>query len=243
MHKVSAKFQDKIINVSEYDRKLAIEHKIAPLEKLVTIHNGIDHKNLKFLDKHTARKTLIRLVSGVKCQVSDVGTWVGSIGRLVREKNYETFIEAASLIKDKTVNFFIIGSGPEHKNLKLKIKNLKLEGRFFIIENLAPAAPYLKAFDTFILSSIKEGLPYTLLEAMAAERPIITTRVGGMTEIMENKGLVILPKEPQELARAINYFLNNADEAQKAAAQAQQMLKNELSLEQVLEKTTGVYCE
>ncbi|OGY62950.1 MAG: hypothetical protein A2745_00305 [Candidatus Harrisonbacteria bacterium RIFCSPHIGHO2_01_FULL_44_13] len=245
LHKLAAKFQDHIINVSEYDRQLALKHKIAPPEKLVTIHNGIDHQNLKFFDKQTARKTLLKLANLSTYKLIN-STWVGSIGRLVKEKNYETFIEAASLLKDKSVKFFIIGSGPEHKKLETGIEKLGLGGRFFIIENLAPAAPYLKAFDIFVLSSIKEGLPYTLLEAMAAELPIITTRVGGMTEIIDKpdngkNGLAVLPREPEELSRAINYLLENPQIARQLAVQAYKKLKNNLGIEKMAEKTKNIY--
>ena len=73
------------------------------------------------------------------------------------------------------------------------------------------AQQYLKAFDIFCLPSIKEGLSYTLIEALAARLPIITTNVGGNPEIIENNinGILVNPKKPIDLAEAINNLLIN----------------------------------
>lgn len=244
-HRLAAVFQDAIINVSEYDRQLAARHKIAPLNKLVTIHNGLDSKNMKFLDKTTARKTLAKLISNPQLPISN-STWVGSIGRLVNEKSYEDFIDAAALIKNPETRFFIIGSGEKKRYLQSLIAKRQMQNRFFIIEGLAPAAIYLKAFDVFVLSSIKEGLPYTMLEAMAAELPIVTTRVGGMTEIIapadgEKRGLAMPPREPEELARAIDYLLKNPQEATGLAREAKRFLKENLALEKMARETEQIY--
>lgn len=237
LHRFAARFQDKIINVSEYDRQLAIKHGIADESKLVTIYNGLDWKNLDLLDRRTARKTIATLAK----TGTEQGMWVGSIGRLVVEKSYHDFINAAALIKNPEVKFFIIGDGPL-KNWLLKIiKKRGLEGRFFILSGLAPAAPYLKAFDIFVLSSIKEGLPYTLLEAMAASLPVITTRVGGMTEIVSERGLVMQPNMPDELARAIKYLIEKTGIAASLAKQGNDFLKANLNLEQMVEATKKTY--
>lgn len=238
LHKLAARFQDRIINVSEYDRQLAIKHRLASLEKLVTVYNGVAASS--FLNKKDARRA-IRTIggssNGVKADME--GIWVGSIGRLVFEKDYPNLVEAASLVPE--ANFFIFGSGPEHNKLKAKIAKLNLANRFYILENISPASLYLKAFDIFALSSIKEGLPYTMLEAMAAQLPIVVTRVGGMKEIIEGRGLVMPPKEPEELARAIRYFIEHDSEARSLAKKASQFLKTNLAFDKMVSETSKIY--
>ncbi len=242
VHKIAARFQDKIINVSEYDRQLAIKNKIAPEDKLITIYNGLDWENLKFFDKKTSRKVLATLVkSNLSTSQLINSTWVGSIGRLVVEKSYQDFINAAALVKNPEVKFFIIGDGPLKGKLLKIIKKRGLEDHFFILGGLAPAAPYLKAFDVFVLSSIKEGLPYTLLEAMAAGLPVITTRVGGMTEIVSDRGLVMQPNMPDELARAIKYLTGDEKVASILAKKGNEFLKTSLDLKQMVEATEKIY--
>lgn len=241
LHKLAGLFQDKIINVSEYDKKLALENRIASPEKLITIRNGIDHKNLKFLDKKTARKALAGLASSVKHQASGGEIWIGSVGRLVREKNYSDLVTAASLLKNKNLKFFVIGSGPEKRRIQLLITNYQLRDRFFIIENLAPADIYLKAFDIFALPSIKEGLPYTIIEAMAAGLPIVATRVGGIPEVLENRGLVMPSKEPAELARAISFLIDRIEKSVELGKEANKYVKEELTIDKMVEATKQVY--
>lgn len=234
LHKIAAKFQDKIISVSQYDGQLALRYRIAPLEKLLTIYNGIGPVN--FIGKNEARRILKKLTGA---PVDEKGPWIGSVGRLVVEKDYETFIEAAALLPN--TNFFIIGSGYELPKLQSKIKNLGLENRCLIIKNFSPAAPYLKAFDIFLLTSIKEGLPYTMLEAMAAEVPLVVTRVGGMAEIARERGLVMPPGEPEEIARAVKHYLDYPEEAKKSAAAAKRFLELHLTLSRMVRETEKIY--
>lgn len=242
LHRIAARCQDIIINVSEYDKTLAIQNRIAPSSKLATIYNGLDWKNLKFLDKKTSRKALATLAKlNLSPHQLNASTWVGSIGRLVIEKSYHDFIDAAALIKDNDTQFFIIGDGPLKARLLARIKKLALESKFYIISDVAPAAPYMKAFDIFLLSSIKEGLPYTLLEAMAAGLPVITTRVGGMTEIATDRGLVMQPNMPDELARAIGHLINDKELAYRFAQKGNLFLKESLNLELMITATEKVY--
>lgn len=245
LHKIAALFQDEIINVSEYDRQLATKHKIAGTEKLITIRNGLDCQRINFLDKTTARKALLK-IANLSAAHAGNPIWIGSVGRLVVEKSYTDLVEAARLIQNQNVKFFVIGSGPEKQKLQLLITEYQLQDKFFIIENLAPAASYLKAFDIFVLPSIKEGLPYTILEAMAAGLPIIATRVGGISEIVDpldgnRRGLVMPPREPEELARAINYLLKNPNEANELASNGKKFLKEQLTLDRMILETKLVY--
>ena len=233
-HRLAAGCQDRIINVSEYDRQLALKERIAPEEKLLTVYNGIS--DINFLLKKDARKNL-RALSGREIDLEKI--WIGSVGRLVSEKDYETLIESAVFVPEAVL--VIIGSGYEYRKLKAKAEKFKVQDRVFILGNIAPAAPYLKAFDLFVLSSVKEGLPYTVLEAMSAELPIVVTRVGGMTEIVDGRGLVMPPREPQEMARAINYLLKNSEEAKKMAAEAKRFLREKLTLERMIKETERVY--
>ncbi|TSC89700.1 MAG: galactosyl transferase [Parcubacteria group bacterium Gr01-1014_3] len=248
IHRLTSPFQNMIISVSEFDRALAIENKIAQENKLVTIHNGLDYNKLTFLDRSGARKTLVRLASLPQEILQNNDTWVGSIGRLVLEKNYLDFVEAAALVKNSQVRYFIIGSGEDFNKLTNRIIKLGLQNKFFLIPQLSPAANFLKAFDIFLLSSIKEGFPYSLLEAMSAELPVIATRVGGIPEMLatnnkETCGLVMPPKEPAELARAISYLIDNKEIAVDMGKKAALKARGELNIAQMGSKTLRVYSE
>ena len=241
LHKFAALFQDKIICVSEYDYQLALQYAIAPEKKLTTIHNGIN-LDIKFLSKETARKEITKKLSTFDFRLSTTYPWIGSIGRLVKEKNYETLIAAAALIPN--AYFFIIGEGYELKNLQLTTYNLQLQKRILFVEPAGDDAKYLKAFDIFVMSSIKEGLPYILLEAMAAKLPIVVTEAGGIPEIIRNNenGLMVSQKNPDLLAKTINGLLANKNIAEEIAGAARDRVAKKFSLPMMIENTEKVYC-
>ena len=240
VHKLAAFAQDAIINVSDYDREIALRYNIAPAEKLVTIHNGIDAK-MGFLDKQTARKEIIKKLEIGNWKLEINRPWIGSIGRLTKEKNYQTLIKAASLVPN--AYFFIIGSGTEISNLKSQILNLKLENKFFILPPTGSDSVFLKAFDVFTMSSIKEGLPYVMLEAASAAMPIVSTDAGGIPEIIQNQesGIVVPKGNADKLAEAIKTIIGNPNYASKLGRRAQLSCASEFNLQTMIEKTQQVY--
>ncbi len=243
LHKIAARFQDKIICVSEYDYNLALKYEICGQEKLETIHNGIN-SNIDFLIKKKSRQIIEQQIenNGERI-IKNSWKWIGSIGRLVKEKNYETLVKAASLMPNSY--FFIIGSGPEKEKLELEIKNNELQNKFFIISPTGNDASYLKAFDVFAMSSVKEGLPYILLEAMAAELPIVITEAGGMPELIKNheNGLMVSQKNPEALVRAIGGLTDNRVIAQELAKKAKEIVKEKFNLKKMVDKTETIYLQ
>jgi glycosyltransferase involved in cell wall biosynthesis len=241
LHKFAALFQDKIICVSEYDYNLALRYGIEPKEKLITIHNGIN-TDIKFLSKEKAREEIIKKLSIFNNQFSKKALWVGSIGRLVKEKNYETMINAAALINNQ-IKFVLIGDGSQREELEKQISRNKLQNDFFIVDPSGDDAKYLKAFDVFVMSSIKEGLPYILLEAMAAGLPIVVTEAGGIPEMIKNheNGLMVAQKNPEQLAIAIQGILENKNISKELGEQAKKAVDEKFSLEEMVMATEEAY--
>ncbi|MDD5547583.1 MAG: glycosyltransferase family 4 protein [Candidatus Pacebacteria bacterium] len=238
LHKIAALFQDKIICVSGCDYQLALKYKIAPAEKLTMIHNGINNFNLETRENS---RLFIKKDAGRKNKNININLpFIGSIGRLTKEKNYEALIKTASLIP--TANFIIIGDGQKRVKLSNLIKKLNLKNTF-IVDPIGNDAMFLKAFDIFVLPSIKEGLPYILLEAMAAGLPTIVTNAGGMPEVVKNEenGLIVPQKNPGMLADAINRLLTNPKLAEEFGAKAQKNIRENFSLEKMVKETEGVY--
>lgn len=235
LHKIAARFQDKIICVSEYDYQLALRYRIAPEKKLAMIHNGID-PNIKFLDQEAARKEILK-------NPRPNFPWIGSIGRLTKEKNYETLIRAAALVPN--AYFFIIGTGPKREALNKQLTTYNLQQRVFLIDPTGEDAKYLKAFDIFVMSSVKEGMPYVLLEAMAAGLPAVVTEAGGMPEMIQNheNGLMVSQKSPEFMAKAIQGLLANQNISSELGKAAKQVVTEKFSLEKMILGTSGVYSE
>jgi len=286
--KLTALFYDKIICVSEYDRQIAIKNRIAPVGKLVTIHNGIDFKNISFLPKEEAQKKLLGKISPLV--IGTIAEWTKNKGLIylleaVKEtqKNQKRValsdhalakrgrVQKGDPLKGRNrkvrpFDLVLIGSGenPDKEKMHQFIKKNNLKN-VHLIEWLDQATAYLKAFDIFILPSVKEGLPYTILEAMAAQIPIIAANVGGIPEMLSrtssgaslfttpflkkgvvkrdapDTGLLVQPKNSQQLAAKIVYLINNPALAKKMAEEARKKVAREFSLEKMLRKTKRVY--
>jgi len=237
--KISAKFKDKLICVSEADKIIGLNNHIGNNKKLITIHNGIDLEKIKFLEKKEAQHFLQE-----KYNLPESKQIIGTIANLYSTKGLEYLIRSAKNIITKYPNliFVIIGEGSLRKKLETKIKKLDLENKFFLIGEIKNSTKLLKAFDIFCLSSVKEGLPYTLIEALSAGLPIVATRVGGIMEIVEPdiNGLIIPPKNSAEITQAIEKILNNQKLQEKFHKNNLEKIK-QFTLKKMVQKTEEIY--
>lgn len=232
--KFTAFLKNKIICVSEFDRKVALKEKITPEKKLITIHNGI--KKIDFLTKEKARKEL---------SLDPQKFTIGTIGYFYKNKGYEYLTESLLLLTNKNIDFqaVIIGkSGPEKENIQSSIKQYKLKNKIKIASPNG-AAKYLKAFDIYVCSSVKEGLSYTIIEAMQAGLPIIATKVGGNPELIKNNenGILIEPKNANQISEAILTLMNNEEMRKKLADKAKSVAEKNFTFEKMLEETKTIY--
>ena len=239
---LSAKFKTDIICVSDLDRKSILKFGIAPASKITVIHNGIDIKNIQFLPREQARLELEKIMS---YQLSATSyKLIGTIANLYATKGLPYLVEAVreSLTIEKNLKFIVIGEGPERKKLEELISDYKLQNNLFLVGNVQDATKYLKAFDLFVLSSVKEGLVYSLIEASAAGLPIVATRVGGNAEIITHavNGILVKPMNFSALSEAIINTLNN-HAASETLGQAAKQNAQKFDLQTMITKTTSIY--
>jgi glycosyltransferase involved in cell wall biosynthesis len=207
--KYTAGFKDFIINNAESDRQQAIKLGIGPRKKIITISNGIDIDGLKFLPKEEARKAVsdFSAIGSISANQQLICT----VAHLYPAKGLEYLIEAANLLEEKSIKFVIMGEGKERESLEKLIKRYNLEKNVFLTGNVPEAYKYLKAFDIFVSPSVKEGSPWVVLEAMAAEIPIIATKVGAVPNIIENNknGFMVEPRDSRAIADSIEKLLSD----------------------------------
>jgi len=235
--KISTNIDHAIITVSEADRQSAIDNKITFADKLITIHNGIDVDNYNFYSKDEALE---------KLSLPNDKKYFGTIASFYNTKGYTYLVEAVKLLKDENSSllekyqWILIGDGPEMDKIKLLISENNLDKYFKLLGAKDKAYKYIKAFDAFILPSVKEGLPYTILEAGLAKVPVIATNVGGIGEIIEDKktGLLITPANPLSLVKAIKEVENIGVSIIK---NNYQNIVNNFNLKNTLEKTEDIY--
>ena len=264
LEKFTAYFKDRIICVSQNDKNLWLKYNAAPEKKLAVIHNGIDLEKMEFFEKEEARKNLNdKFPRPQRLSAALAGAAIsnripnpndknlkiiGTIANFYPEKGLEYLIKAAKIINKNALApnaiFVVIGEGRERKKLEAMIEERKLENNFFLAGSVSEAQKYLKAFDVFVLPSIKEGFPYTILEAMAAGLPIVASLIGGIPEVIKNNenGFLILSKNPKILAERLIETLNNPELAIKFSKNNIEKVK-EFSIEKMIEKTEKVYLE
>ena len=240
--KITAKLKDIIVVNNKNDFEQAIKLKIRP-EELKLIHNGIDALKIEFLPKDEARLKL----SKKSAKIFQADFIIGSIANFYPTKGLEYLIEAVRLLNFQVSSFkfqlIIIGDGEKRKSLESKIKDYGLDKNVLLLGQIQEAYKYMKAFDVFVLPSVKEGFPWTILEAMAAKLPIVATNVGAMPEIIESQknGILVEPKKPRQLAEAIEYLFENERIRRELGLQAHQTVLFKFPIEKMIKETETLF--
>ena len=136
------------------------------------------------------------------------------IGRFVEEKDHVTLLNAFQIVHKQVPNakLYLIGDGRLEANIKQQITDLKLASSVVMTGFIENAFQYLRAFDVFVLSSIKEGFGRVLLEARVAKIPIVATSVSSIPDIVGDTGLLVPAKNVQALAAAMLSIAKLTDE-------------------------------
>lgn len=139
------------------------------------------------------------------------GFIIVTVGRLSREKNHMLLLEAFKKLNyiEKDMSMIIVGEGELRKNIEDYIKNESLENKVRLTGNVDNVQDYLAMADLFVMSSNYEGLPLSVLEAMSASLPVVSTDVGGVSDIVTDNGILIKKGNVEELVKAILKMKHN----------------------------------
>jgi glycosyltransferase involved in cell wall biosynthesis len=163
--------------------------------------------------------------------------------RLDNQKGLCYLLEAARLVPEAV--FVVAGDGPERTALEAKARELRLGDRIVFLGFRQDIPDLLASCDVFVLPSLFEGLPASVLEAMAAGKPVIATAIGGTDEAIVHgeTGLLVPPADPTALAEAIQLVLSDPVRAQRMAAAGQARVQQEFSVETMVQRVTTIYDE
>ena len=200
---MSAKYFDCIIAVS-HDLERHISLKRANV-KIMTVHNSIDIQSLKIQKCPSEIKRALGF--------SNETILIGSAGRMMPVKGYDIFIEMAAAISEKysQVKFILVGDGPLKRDLMRKAKDKGLGDIIAFPGFRDDIIDIINALDIFVMTSHHEGIPMALLEAMGLHKAIVSTAVGGITEVIEDNisGLTVDSRNPLDLASACMNILED----------------------------------
>lgn len=195
-----------MIAVSSDIKNFLIKTVGVPTRNIHTILNGINIEKYS----HDNDKPLKLSDNG---NLIDTYPVIGCVGNLYPVKGHIYFIRAAALILKDYPNaaFVIAGRGQLLDELKNEAHNLGIEEHIHFLGFREDIPSLLQSFDIFVLPSLSEGLPLSILEAMAAKTPVISTNVGGIPEVIkeEETGLLVDPKDPEALSQKLHILLSN----------------------------------
>ena len=225
---VSARFENTIICVSNAIRDVLIGDYRFPESKTITIHNGV---SLSQFNPNEDRGLALRTRLGLGPQEFVVVC----VARLSEQKRIDILLLAISRVLGSGVRCkcIIVGDGPLKEKLLAQALALNLSGHVFFEGFREDVGPYLRAGTAFVLTSHREGLPLSILEAMACGLPCIVTKVGGNSEVVTHgvNGLVVSPGSVDEVADAISYLAAHPHERAEMSRMARSRVQQEFDIE------------
>lgn len=170
---------------------------------------------------------------------------IGIVAHLADHKGHKYLIEAVRLLKEKLpeVRLIVVGEGPLKLELTRQVRDFHLEDVVFFLGFREDIPRILASLDLFVLSSHMEGLGSSLLEAMASRLPVVATRVGGIPDVVihQETGLLVPPKNPAALAKAILEMYRHRDKAREMGQRGYEVVHQKFSAEAMAAKVIEVY--
>ncbi len=231
------------ITVSEANLKQMLAWYPQLKNKVSVIHNGIDleafEKELFHFSTQEKQK--------IRSQLFGAGpddTVLLTIAALHPRKGLKYLLRAMKKIAEQKNNtkLVIVGEGPEKNDLIKLSEKLKIREKVKFLGHQENIPKLLKSSDLFVLPSVKEAFGLVLLEAMAAQLPVVATKVGGIPEIVDDRktGFLVQPKDYDALAQTILALLNNRPLMEKLAFLGHHKVK-QFDIRTMVEKTKKVY--
>lgn len=174
---------DHIVAVSASTRDFLIQQERVPAEKITVIYNGVDLERFQPAPDSPHRATWRH-----KWGLADHTPVVAGVGRLHRQKNFPLFLQVAREVLREVpqVGFVIAGEGPERRNLEILARDLGIASRVHFLGYVSDMTAFYPAVDLLLMTSLSEGTPLTVLEAMAMGVPVVAAQVDGMAEALDD---------------------------------------------------------
>ena len=241
---LSLRFVDKIVlvNMGMLDKKKV---QSLPPGKICIINNGIEiAKKDDLVLGHNLDETITSTIR----EFCKKGLVVASIGRLSKEKGFSYLIEAVRVLRqeqDEDVRLLLIGEGRLREKLQQQADECGLKEYFLITGYLQNARNLLGFVDIYDISSLTEGLPITLLEAMVSRTPIVATAVGGIPQVIEDEkdGLLVPSQDAQAIAQAVDKMIHDELLSTSLVEQASVKVNKEYNITIMAEKYSNLYRE
>jgi glycosyltransferase involved in cell wall biosynthesis len=213
------------ICVSNTDRARGLAAQTCTAETTVVIPNAIDVDGAPASRRERPRPLIV------------------AVGRLKAPKDFLTLVRALALLPGQAFDAAIVGDGPDRAELEAAIEALGIGERVILLGEREDVRQLLAGADIFVLSSASEGLPVSVLEAMAAGLPVVGSHVGGVPELVVEgeTGLLVEAGDPQSLAAALDTLVEDAELRRRMGDAGRERARERFDLERFWEAHRELY--
>jgi glycosyltransferase involved in cell wall biosynthesis len=230
VNRVASWFSDRVVPVSRNAATISETVEGVSRRKISVIHNGIDVAEFASVD--TLNLNPLQAIH---------------VARLSRPKDFDTLLKATRLVARQEPSFELqlVGDGPERQNVERLCDELNLRDNVKMLGFRSDVRALLQSSGLAILSTMREGLSITLLEAMASALPVVATNVGGNPELVEDgkTGLLVPPQSPEAMARAMLKIIQTPGLAEELGRGGRRRVEEEFNLRTVVRTYESLYRE
>ncbi|WP_037321013.1 glycosyltransferase [Salegentibacter sp. Hel_I_6] len=235
INKISFNSQSLALGVSE-DVTNSILKNIAPKISVKTLLNGVNTESFMRSGNSQIKEDL---------GVSENAIVIGNVAVFRFQKRLLEWLQLIKKLRSKNSNIYgiIVGAGPLEDEIKEEWRRLGLEDTVFFPGLKTDVKPYFEAMDIFMMSSLFEGLPIALLEAMSMECAVVSTDAGGIKEVIRNKedGLIVPVDEWQELSGKVQSLIDEPAELSRHKLAARKRVIEAFSLKRMVGELEEIY--
>jgi len=239
LERLTAHITDKIITLTEQEKRDHLRYNIASEDKFLHVHSGVDLN--KFLHTSVAPLEMRKVL-----KIPEQNLVVGTAGRLTPVKGHRYLIEAAKKIVavKPDINFLFLGDGELQEKLEKMASELNIRENVVFLGWRPDVAEVMSMFDIFVLPSINEGMGRVLVEAMALGKPIVASNIGGIPDlIMQGKNGMLVPvADPLALASGIEFLMTNPKKMGEMGS-AGKKIAADYGVDSMMQKIEQLYLE
>jgi glycosyltransferase involved in cell wall biosynthesis len=226
LEKAAALATVRIVNVCEFERRLALEHGIAPREKMAVVYNGIPDIPANLLARPAGQPARLVMVA-----------------RMAPPKDHTTLLRALAGLPAMSWTLDLIGDGPLEGAIRAAANELGIADRVRFLGFQSDIAPLLAGAQALALSSRFEAFPYAIVEAMRAGLPVVASRVGGIPEAVEDgvTGLLAPAGDAAALRQCLARIIAEPARRAQYGASARERFLERFTLDRMIRDTVRVY--
>ena len=232
-------YQDRVVAVSEEVKKSISTHKGNQVPVTV-VRNGVP------VDSFTTSQEERSEIRN-RWNIPKDAIVVGTVAVFRFQKDLPTWLQAAALIKERypEAHFLLVGDGPLQDELKMLVSRIGLSNCVHFTGLQEKVSPFYGAMDIYLNSSVFEGLPLSILEAMASRLPIVATAVGGVPEVVlhEQNGFLVQSRSATEIFQHISLLINNLQLRLRFGEEGQVLVKERFGIARMTRDLETIYLD